>query len=160
MQQCVGRWGEFMKWFIVLAFALVFPLRDVAAQGVSASLLSDAHVLTAGTPPPGPRPQTTRDDAVKDTFNVGLGFTLGGFRSSSFNSLVGGLKSSVTYYFREHLAVEATITSTFDLQSSNDSDAKYVFYGGGLKVRWGRRKLRPFVHALLGGVHLFPQTAY
>jgi hypothetical protein len=70
------------------------------------------------------------------------------------------LKSNVAYYFREHLAVEGTITSTFDLQSSNDSDAKYVFYGGGLKLRWGRRKLQPFVHALLGGVHLFPPTAY
>jgi hypothetical protein len=46
------------------------------------------------------------------------------------------------------------------MHSSKDSDAKSVFYGGGIKLNWGNRKWQPFVHALLGGVHMFPQTAF
>jgi hypothetical protein len=35
-----------------------------------------------------------------------------------------------------------------------------MFYGGGVKLSVGNRKLQPFVHALIGGVHMFPQTAF
>ena len=149
-----------MKWFIVLALAFLFPLGDTAAQQVSAAVLSGASLLSVDVSAPQPRPQAIYDDAAKDTWEMGLGFPLGAFRSSPFNSILGGLNSSLSYYFRNHLAVEGSITSAFDLQSSNDSDAKYVFYGAGVKLNWGNRKMQPFVHALLGGAHLFPQTAY
>jgi hypothetical protein len=64
------------------------------------------------------------------------------------------------YYLRDHLAVEGSVTSAFELRSSRDSDAKYIFYGAGVKLGWGNRKLQPYMHALLGGVHMFPQTAF
>jgi hypothetical protein len=55
---------------------------------------------------------------------------------------------------RDHLALEGNVTAAFS------EDARYVFYGGGVKVSKGNRKLQPFVHALVGGVHMFPQTAF
>jgi hypothetical protein len=66
----------------------------------------------------------------------------------------------VDYYLREHLAVEGRVTSTFEVHSARDSDAKYLFYGGGLKLSTGNRRLQPFVHALIGGLHMYPQTAF
>jgi hypothetical protein len=34
------------------------------------------------------------------------------------------------------------------------------FSTGGLKLGWGNRKLQPFIQGLLGGVRMFPQTAF
>jgi len=62
--------------------------------------------------------------------------------------------------FSDHFAVEGRLTSSWETHSSNDADAKQLFYGAGIKLDWGNRKLQPFVHALLGGVHMFPQTAF
>ena len=63
-------------------------------------------------------------------------------------------------YLRDHFAMEGGITSAFGLQSSGTADAKYIFYGAGVNLSAGNRKLQPFVHALVGGLHMFPQTAF
>jgi len=47
----------------------------------------------------------------------------------------------------------------FGSQSSSRAAARYVFYGAGVKLTTGAGRLRPFAHGLLGGVHMFPQTA-
>ena len=38
---------------------------------------------------------------------------------------------------------------------------KYVLYAGGARISWGpsRKRLTPWAHALVGGVHLNPQVA-
>ena len=138
-----------MKWFIVLAVVFSFSVGELSAQ-----------VVTASASAAGPARPVMPDDAVKGTAEAGLGFTAGGFRSSPFNSLLIGLNTTVACYFRDHLAVEGSTTSAFEVQSSHDSDVKFLFYGAGVKLNWGNRKVQPFVHVLLGGVHLFPQTAY
>jgi hypothetical protein len=153
---------KIMRW--VFAFVLLFfvPVRRVVAQEVSAAALSSVSSPSAGfpAPQPGPLPQAIRDDAVRDTWELGLGYAVVGFRSSPFNATVNGLNATVGYYFRDHLAMEGSLTTAFGSQSSGRASAKYVFYGGGVKLGWGNRKLQPFVHALLGGVRMFPQTAY
>jgi len=151
-----------MRWLIVLILAFFVPMGDVAAQEMRAAVLSNISSPSAGfpAPQPGPSPQAIRDDAVKDTWEVGVGYALVGFRSASFNATVSGLNTTLSYYFRDHLAVEGSITSAFGSQSSDSTGAKYIFYGAGIKLSRGNRKLQPFVHALLGGVHMFPQTAY
>jgi hypothetical protein len=73
---------------------------------------------------------------------------------------MSGLNTTVSYYLRDHFAVEGSVTSAFGSQSFSNAAAKYVFYGTGVKVSTGNRKVQPFVHALVGGVHMFPQTAY
>jgi Outer membrane protein beta-barrel domain len=97
---------------------------------------------------------------VKDTWELGLGYALVGFRSAPFNATVSGVNATVSYYFRDHLAAEGSITYGFGSQSSDTADAKYLFYDAGIKLDCGNRNLHPFVHALLGGVHMFPQTAF
>jgi Outer membrane protein beta-barrel domain len=150
-----------MRWLIALVLPLFVPMHNVAAQEVKAVFSSVSSPSTGfPAPQPEPLPQTIRDDAVKDTWELGLGYALVGFRSAPFNATVSGLNTTVGYYFRDHLAAEGSFTSAFGSQSSSSSTAKYIFYGAGIKLSWGNRKLQPFVHALLGGVHMFPQTAF
>ena len=37
--------------------------------------------------------------------------------------------------------------------------ARYVFYGGGAKLSTGDRRWQSFAQVLVGGMHMFPQTA-
>jgi hypothetical protein len=148
-----------MKWLVAFVLSFFIPVTDVAAQEVSAAVLGSASSLSAGFPAPQPLPQTIRDDVVQDTWELGLGYALVGFRSAPFNATVSGLNATISYYLRDHLAVEGSVTSAFGSQSSSSATAKYVFYGAGVKLSAGHRKLQPFAHALLGGMHMFPQTA-
>lgn len=151
-----------MKWLIAFSLSFFFPTAQVAAQEVRSLALgsfSSPNVSSAAAEPQ-PAPQTTRDAAVRDTWELGLGFASVRFRSSPFTATLIGLDSSVSYYVRDHLAVEGDITSAFEAHSAKDADAKYMFYGAGVKLSAGNRKLQPFVHALVGGVHMFPQTAF
>ena len=148
-----------MKWLIALILLCFLPTAEIEAQEVSAAALVSASSRDAAFPAQ-PRPQTVRDDAVRDTWELGVGYAFVGFRSSQFNATMSGLNTTVSYYLRDHFAVEGSVTSAFGSQSFGSAAAKYVFYGGGVKVSRGNRKVQPFVHARVGGVHMFPQTAY
>jgi opacity protein-like surface antigen len=161
MERLVGGERKIMKWLMALVLPFLIPMAEVAAQGTSAVTLATPPLLGGAlpVPQPQPQPQTIRDDGVRDTWELGLGYAYVGFRSSQFNATMSGLNSTVSYYLRDHFAVEGSVTSAFGSQSSSSASAKYLFYGAGVKLSAGRRKLQPFVHALVGGVHVFPQTA-
>src|ERR1700738_2505662 len=150
-----------MKWLMALVLPLLMPMAEVAAQEMSTPTLATPPLLSGALPvaQPQPRPQAIIDDETRDTWELGLGYAVVGFRSSPFNATMSGLNTTISYYLRDHFAVEGSITSAFGSQSSSSAGAKYLFYGAGVKLSTGRRKLQPFVHGLLGGVHLFPQTA-
>jgi len=150
-----------MKWLAAFVFLLFIPMTEVAAQEMSTPTLATPPLLSAAlpVPQPQPQPQTIRDDEARDTWELGLGYAFVGFRSAPFNATMSGLNTTVDYYLRDHFAVEGSITSAFGSQSFSSASAKYLFYGAGVKLSAGQRKLRPFVHALVGGVHMFPQTA-
>jgi hypothetical protein len=143
-----------MKWLIAFALLFSIPTAEIAAQEVNAAALASARSPSAAfpAPRPQPRPQTTNDDDVHGTWEMGLGYTFVGFQSSPFNASMNGLDSSVSYYLRDHLALEGDVTTAFS------EDARYLFYGGGVKVSKGNRKLQPFAHALVGGAHIFPRA--
>jgi len=115
-----------MRWLLAVVLPFFVPMANVAAHEVSAAVLSSVSSPSAGSPAPqpGPRPQTIRDDAVKDTWDLGLGYALVGFRSAPFNATVNGLNATVSYYFRDHIAAEGSIASAFGSQSSDTADAK------------------------------------
>jgi hypothetical protein len=142
-----------MKWLIAFALLFSIPTIEIAAQDVNAVTLASASSPNAAFPASQPRPQTTADDDVRGAWELGLGYTFVRFQSSPFNASMDGFNSSVSYYVRDHLAVEGDVTAAFS------EDARYLFYGGGAKVSKGSRKLQPFAHALLGAAHIFPRAA-
>jgi hypothetical protein len=145
-----------MKWPIAFVLLFSIPTADVAAQEVTASALASASSLSSAfpEPQPRPRPQTINDDDVRGTWELGLGYTFVRFRSSLFSASMNGLDTTVSYYLRDHLALEGNVTAAFS------EDARYLFYGGGVKVSKGNPKLQPFAHALVGGAHIFPRAAF
>jgi hypothetical protein len=144
-----------MKWLIAFALLFSIPAAEIAAQEMNAVTLASASSLSAAfpAPQPQPRPQTINDDDVQGVWELGLGYTFVRFQSSLFNASMNGLNTSVSYYVRDHLAVEGDVTAAFS------EDARYLFYGGGVKVSKGNPKLQPFAHALIGGAHIFPRAA-
>jgi hypothetical protein len=54
-----------MRWLFAVVLAFLVPLANVAAQEVSAAVLSSASPPSAdfAAPQPGPLPQAIRDDA-------------------------------------------------------------------------------------------------
>jgi hypothetical protein len=144
-----------MKWLIAFALLFSIPTAEIAGQDANAAALASATSLSAAFPVsrPQPRPQTINYDDVRGTWEMGLGYTFVRFQSSRFNASMNGLDTTVSYYLRDHLAVEGNMTAAFS------EDARYLFYGGGVKVSKGNPKLQPFAHALLGGAHIFPRAS-
>jgi hypothetical protein len=112
-----------MKWMILFALLFSVSTAEIAAQEVNASALSSATSLSAAfpAPRPQPRPQTINDDDVRGTWELGLGYTFVRFQSSLFNASMNGLNTSVSYYLRDHLAMEGDVTAAFGSQSSDAS---------------------------------------
>lgn len=143
-----------MKWLIAIALLCCIPTAETVAQEVGAAALPSASSLSGAFPASHsqPRPQPINDDDARGTWELGLGYAFVRFRSSLFNARMNGLNMAVSYYLRDHLALEGNVTSAFS------EDARYVFYGGGVKVSKGNPKLEPFAHALVGGAHIFPRA--
>jgi hypothetical protein len=132
-----------MNWLVGILLLLILPTAEVAAQEVNALMAGSVSSLSASSPAaPRPTPQVIRDDAVRDTWELGLGFTVVRFGSSVFDSTMSGLDTTVSYYVRDHVAVEGSITSTFGSSSSRTGASRYVFYGTGVKLSAVNRKLQ------------------
>ena len=153
---------KWWKWVTILVSPFLIPISNVGAQQANAVALDIGSLR--GDSSPAPRPDSAadevRDRAGKGTLEEGVGYVQGRFSSQLFHSTLSGADFTVAYYFRDHFAVVGRVTSAWEIYSAHDSDAKQVFYGGGLKRNWGNRKLQPFVQGLLGGVHMFPQTQF
>jgi hypothetical protein len=82
------------------------------------------------------------------------------FRSWLFRANTSGLLESVAYHLNDHIALEGQITTTIGDPSPGPFDAKYLFYGGGAAASARIRRTRPFVHGMIGGLHMLPQTQF
>lgn len=149
-----------MKWALTVTLAVFLPTAGVAGQEASVAAAGYGAASDADVSSPVPRPQAIRDGAVKSTIDMGAGYVFVRFASAPFIAHMGGLNLTGSYYVRDHLAVECSVTSTIGSQSSSSYDAKYLFIGGGVKRSVGNGRLQPFVHGLVGGVKVYPQTAF
>jgi opacity protein-like surface antigen len=98
----------------------------------------------------------SRDDF---RWQLALGVSLVRFRSSQFYATGVGTNTSVTYFTNEWLGIEGSLNTAFAPTIFQNEHVKYVSYGAGPKVAWRARKWEPWVHTIVGGVHVLPQTA-
>lgn len=99
----------------------------------------------------------SRDDF---RWQLGLGFTLLRFRSPFFYATGVGTNTSVTYFTNEWFGVEGSVNTAFAPTIYRNEHVKYVGYGAGPKIAWRARKWEPWVHTILGGVHVQPKTTF
>jgi hypothetical protein len=109
--------------------------------------------------PASPNPRFVYGGRDDFRWQLALGGSLVRFRSSLYFATAVGLNSSITYFTNEWLGVEGNINAAFAPTIYKNEHVKYVGYGAGPKVAWRRAKWEPFAHALVGGLHILPQTA-
>jgi hypothetical protein len=92
-------------------------------------------------------------------WQLGLGVAVVRFRSKFYYATGVGTDTSVTYFTNNWFGFEGRVTTAFAPTLNGRDHLKFVGYGGGGKMAWRAQKLEPFVHALLGGMHILPKTA-
>jgi hypothetical protein len=126
---------------------------------------SVAEAPPSAPAPPEPSPAApdpkflygSRDDF---RWQLALGLTLLRFRSPFFYATGVGTNTSVTYFTNEWFGVEGSVNTAFAPTIYQNEHVKYVGYGAGPKIAWRARKWEPWVHTIVGGVHMQPKTAF
>ena len=115
---------------------------------------------TAGPPAAPAAPVPKYDPTGRyQRWEIGLGFAFVRFRSSVYTASAVGLNSSLVYHLKDWVAIEGAVTSAFAPTIYQNEHVKYVGYGAGPKFTFGRDQFEPWVHVLVGGMHILPQTA-
>jgi hypothetical protein len=125
--------------------------------------------VSAGTPrawPASPSPAAPNPGAFDYAergyrWEISLGFALIRFRTSVYYASLAGFHSSLAYFMTDWIAIEGATNTGFAPEIFDREHVKYLGYGAGPRFSLGyhARRLEPWVHALIGGVHLIPQTA-
>jgi len=91
-----------------------------------------------------------------------VGYTFFRFYESSHPTLrenQNGVNWSIVRYWKDWLGLDGEMSATYGTQGGQDS--WFLFGGGGPRFRWsGPRGLELWGHALFGGTHFTPQTAF
>jgi hypothetical protein len=133
-------------------FDLVPALAPPAAAPVSvpSAALPDA--------PAPPKPGYNNDDFYR--WDLGVGYEFFHFKSSIFSADLSGLHTTLTYNLKDWFGLEGSLVSAFGGDVFGNR-SKSVLYTAGGRLGWGvsNRRWTPWAHALIGGVHMIPQTA-
>jgi len=109
-------------------------------------------------PVPAPAPPFGHYEGYR--FQLGVGYSYFHFRSAPFNSNMSGLQTSLSYFLNDWFAVEGNTIAAFGSSVFGERSKALLFTGGGrLAWRDSRRRFEPWMHGLIGGLHMLPQTA-
>lgn len=92
-------------------------------------------------------------------FQLGIGMSLVRFRSSVYYATAVGTSTSLTYFTNESFGVEGKFITAFAPTIFQNEHVKYFAYGVGPKLAWRQPRIEPWIHGILGGAHVLPQTA-
>jgi len=113
----------------------------------------------APAPTPAPIPPFGHYEGYR--FQLGVGYSYFRFRSAPFNSNMSGLQTSLSYFLNDWFAVEGNTVAAFGSSVFGSDRSKALLFTGGARVAWrdSRRRFEPWMHGLIGGLHMLPQTA-
>jgi hypothetical protein len=138
------------------------------AAGEGIQLLTSANGDTVAVPAasanpnpvPQPSPRFYFGNSEDFRFQLGLSYQHVVFRSVPFNSNLNGINTSLSYFLTDWFAVEGNTVEAFGGKVFGGETSKYYLYTGGGRIAWRdqRRKYEPWMHFLVGGIHMIPQT--
>lgn len=110
---------------------------------------------------PEPTPRFYFGNSEDFRFQLGLGYQYVRFRSTPFNANLNGLQTSLSYFINDWFAFEGNSVAAFGTRVLGGDRSKYLLYTGGGRIAWRQEKRRwePWMHVLVGGLHMTPQTA-
>jgi len=111
--------------------------------------------------PEAPRPQGpgARDDYTR--WDLAIGFEYAHFKSNLYSANLFGLHSALGYNLNDWFGVEGSLVAAFGGDVFSGAKTRYVLFTGGPRITWRplRKRWEPWAHALVGGLHMEPQTA-
>jgi hypothetical protein len=145
-----------------LATGLAAPTSSVAAPAAAspfAPLSAPARPISLAMPPQG-LSEPYGAEGLQYRMELSVSFALVRFRSSVYSATAPGLSTTFAYYFLDKLAIEGSVTAGFAPTIFANEHIKYFAYGAGPKYVLRHARLEPWVHAILGGGHIQPHTAF
>jgi opacity protein-like surface antigen len=107
-----------------------------------------------------PEPQIPgRGNEDYSPWQLGLGYEFVRFNSSPFNANLNGLRTSLIYFPMESIGIEGNVVAAFGTKVFSNETSRYLLYTMGPRIRWVRPKWQPWMHVLVGGIHMVPQVA-
>jgi len=139
------------------------------AAGEGIELLTPASRDTVGIPAPSANPASAPEPTPKFYFGnsedyrlqLALSYQHVVFRSVPFNANLNGISASLSYFLNDWFAIEGNSVEAFGSEVFLGETSRYFLYTGGGRIAWRdqRRKYEPWMHFLVGGLHMVPQTA-
>jgi opacity protein-like surface antigen len=154
--------ADFANTSATTSFGFSELLHSPSAQSRPKNTLSFAEpalLAEPAEPSPAPNPKYVYGSRDDYRWQLALGISLVRFRSSLYYATGVGSNTSLTYFTNEWLGVEGNVNTAFAPTINQNQHIKYVSYGGGPKVAFRARKWEPWLHTIVGGVHILPQTA-
>ena len=144
------------------------PRFTVASEGIQ--LVSTVNGDTVAAPIanptaqpalPRPEPKFYYGNSEDYRFQLGVGYEYVHFSSGPFTTHLNGFHTSLTYYLNDWFGLEGNTVAAFGTKVFDDETSKYFLYTGGGRIAWRdpRRKYEPWMHFLVGGLHMIPQTS-
>ena len=141
-------------------YALNAPAEPVAAASTSPAPLPADALPAAPSPAPAPQ-QDVAGVYQKYSFQLYGGYTfMRFFEAPHVTQNQNGFNFGAVYYYRSgFVGAEGEMTAMFG--SALGDKSRLAFAAGGPRLRWsGPRGVELWGHALVGGAHLTPQTAF
>ena len=144
------------------------PHRFTAAgEGIQllTSVIGDTVAVpepSASPVPAAPAPRFFFGNSEDFRFQLALSYQHVVFRSVPFNANLNGINTSLSYFLNDWFAIEGNTVEAFGTKVFGGDRSKYFLYTGGGRIAWrdSRRKYEPWMHVLVGGIHMIPQTAF
>jgi opacity protein-like surface antigen len=108
---------------------------------------------------PAATPKFVFGDRDDYRWQLGLGVEFLRFRSNVLDASIVGVNTTVSYYTNSWFALEGNLVTAFGPPPNDNNHVKYFEGAGGIRIGGRRAQFEPWVHALVGGAHLQPQTA-
>jgi hypothetical protein len=134
-----------------------FPLSGGIGDSAGTGWSSAEAAPKPGSPAPTPKFYFGKNEDYR--WQLGLGLEYVRFRSTPFNANLTGLHTSLTYYVNDWLGLEGNVVAAFGTKVFAQETSKYLLFTAGPRIAWRRRRWEPWMHALVGGLHMTPQTA-
>ena len=130
------------------------------ADNSAISFAPSIAFATASPAAADPAPRFYYGNSEDYRFQLALGYEYVHFRSTPFNANLNGVHTSLSYYLNDWFAVEGSIVAAFGTEVFGNR-SRYLLYTGGPRIAWrgSRRKYEPWMHFLVGGLHVNPQVA-
>jgi hypothetical protein len=129
-----------------------------SGDSARASGVGEASAAPAATP--GAKPKYIFGERDDYRWQLGIGVEFFRFRSNVIDASMVGLNTTLTYYTNSWFAVEGSVITGFAPEIYDREHVKLFGGTGGIRVGGRRARWEPWMHGLVGGSHLQPQTAF